>query len=695
MMVETDPLDANNTNEVFVGVLENGIFDVNYTVSSFVPNPKLSLKFVIDEFSPTSSNGGGIVFPRASFTIDDLSIDTVNNNSQNYDERGRIRENNLGEYNYTNEEKPYQNTSVITTPEADAYYSRRKLQEIKYNAFKAPIEINEEGKDIISFGYNTNEQRQIMYYGSTNADKMLRPYRRYYSADGSMEVTATFATGSSITPTIVEFITYIGGDGYTAPIVNKTTFNATTPTGAGGLFYLHRDYQGSIMAITNSVGAVIESRLYDPWGQILKLKQNGVLTPVPSGAGLFFDRGYTGHEHLLSVGLINMNARLYDPKLHRFLQPDALIQDPYNTQNYNRYGYCINNPLKYTDISGNDFGISTAITVAVIVAVGSYLAINCLTDQPITFEGVITSAVVGAISGAVTFGIGSAFTNVGNFYLKAVYSALAHGAFQGSMTAIQGGNFWNGFAAGSLASLASSAWEGGSSFKTVNGVTEQTAKHAGISGALKMGKTAGTLVFGTIAGGAGAALTGGNFWQGAVTGLIVAAANHVAHQMGENSKPKIYREGFFREMQKEFNQTTPTFDSERVSKVLNSLGLGTDAKMAIMSLAKGELTAISGYLKGMKVLSGILGGGAITLAAVQYYNNPTTANLLGLVGTTATVAFAGPIGSFAVGLADMTGASNYVYGQLGSMIDNIAGYSVGNALHDNISSLFNFNLAKP
>ena len=47
-----------------------------------------------------------------------------------------------------------------------------------------------------------------------------------------------------------------------------------------------------------------------------------------------------------------MNGRLYDPKLHRFLQTDNYVQDPGNTQNYNRYGYVLNNPLKYTDPSG-------------------------------------------------------------------------------------------------------------------------------------------------------------------------------------------------------------------------------------------------------------------------------------------------------------------------------------------------------
>ncbi len=63
-------------------------------------------------------------------------------------------------------------------------------------------------------------------------------------------------------------------------------------------------------------------------------------------------RGYTGHEHLKGFGLINMNARLYDPAIGRFLSPDPYVQMPENSQNFNRYSYCLNNPLKYTDENG-------------------------------------------------------------------------------------------------------------------------------------------------------------------------------------------------------------------------------------------------------------------------------------------------------------------------------------------------------
>lgn len=299
-----------------------------------------------------------------SFLYDSLDRLTTFTNAlglqetQNYDDRGRITKNAVGDYNYTTTAKPYQNTSVTVTPAAKTYYEARQTQNITYNTFKSPVQIEEVGIDKISFTYNDGNDRSSMFYGGLQDDKLQRQYRKHYSADGSMEIKQNTTTGA------VEFVTYIGGDGYSAPIVLKS--DGTTQN----YLYLHRDYQGSILAITNSVGQVVEKRLFDAWGTIVK---------VQDGAGntlnglTILDRGYTGHEHLQSVGIIHMNGRLYDPKLHRFLQPDNYVQDPSNTQNYNRYGYCWNNPLKYTDPSG-EFTWSDLFASVSIVA-GAALAV--------------------------------------------------------------------------------------------------------------------------------------------------------------------------------------------------------------------------------------------------------------------------------------------------------------------------------
>ncbi|MNS25538.1 tRNA(Glu)-specific nuclease WapA precursor [compost metagenome] len=275
--------------------------------------------------------------------------------TQAYDNKGRITQNSLGTYVYSNE-KPYQNASITVSPEALDYYTAKPSQIIDYNVFKSPVLINEKDVDKVSFDYNDSNYRTVMFYGDLQDDKLKRPFRKYYSADGTMEIKENRTTG------VIDFVTYIGGDGYTAPIVFKSNGEEDQK-----YLFLQRDYQNSIVAITDPSGAVVEKRIFDAWGAIAKV-QDGAGSTL-SGLTIL-DRGYTGHEHLQSVGLINMNARLYDPKLHRFLQPDNNIQDPFNTQNYNRYGYVLNNPLKYTDPSG-EFWQFVAMALSVYIYGGA------------------------------------------------------------------------------------------------------------------------------------------------------------------------------------------------------------------------------------------------------------------------------------------------------------------------------------
>ena len=149
---------------------------------------------------------------------------------------------------------------------------------------------------------------------------------------------------------------YLGGDAYSAPMVLTRTGN-----GSWTLHNIGRDYLGSIILIASPEGFKEAEYSYDAWGRLrdpstLEIYQEGSVPDLMHG------RGYTGHEHLPWLGLINMNARLYDPLTGRFLAPDPYIQDPGFTQNYNRYTYALNNPLKYTDESGELFGtILTAI----------------------------------------------------------------------------------------------------------------------------------------------------------------------------------------------------------------------------------------------------------------------------------------------------------------------------------------------
>jgi len=63
---------------------------------------------------------------------------------------------------------------------------------------------------------------------------------------------------------------------------------------------------------------------------------------------------FTG-QRLDSTDLYYYNARYYDPTIGRFISPDTVVQNSANPQTLNRYCYCLNNPLKYTDPTGHSY----------------------------------------------------------------------------------------------------------------------------------------------------------------------------------------------------------------------------------------------------------------------------------------------------------------------------------------------------
>lgn len=119
--------------------------------------------------------------------------------------------------------------------------------------------------------------------------------------------------------------------------------------------YFHTDALGSITAITDDNGTVLERRSHDAFGKIRAMDYG-----VNNNLGLAnrvieTTRAYTGHEQIAEVsGLIHMNARAYDSDIGRFLSADTLIQDPEDSQYFNRYSYVRNNPMNYTDPTGHE-----------------------------------------------------------------------------------------------------------------------------------------------------------------------------------------------------------------------------------------------------------------------------------------------------------------------------------------------------
>lgn len=323
-----------------------------------------------------------------------------------YDKQGRIIENDqLGKIKFENKDKVYQPTGMSLNEKGAELLKNNLIQKIEYNENNDPVFIDGVKGDV-RFEYGLTAMRQMMTFGgeflSENASQNETShgkFTRFYSEDGSFEVTLDHQSGKE------KHILYIGGNPYESEIIFVKDFKEEK----GSYKFLHKDYLGSILAISDEEGNKLEQRHYDAWGNLthLQIGNGEVLTGVELEKALgqmLIDRGYTSHEHLWEVGIIHMNGRLYDPLLRRFLNADENIQDLHNTQNYNKYGYVFNNPLMYNDPSGEFIGVVLAIVTSKLFIVGAavgaatYLITSAIKGTPITLKGFLGSAIKTGLS---------------------------------------------------------------------------------------------------------------------------------------------------------------------------------------------------------------------------------------------------------------------------------------------------------
>lgn len=251
-----------------------------------------------------------------------------------YDSNGNILSmGGVGSMAYGNTTKPYQITGLA--PASTSLVPNRQ-QTITYTCYDRPSTLTEGGQ-VASFTYNGDGDRVKMLVTNLSTPMLAR-----YYIGGQYEFDQTLSGSKERL--------YVGGDAYSAPMVLQRE-----NSGSWTAYNIGRDYLGNITQIASTGGTLVASYSYDPWGRLRDPATLSIYAPgyEPS---LFLGRGYTGHEHLTWFGLINMNARLYDPLVGRFLSPDPYVQAPDFTQGFNRYSYALNNPLKYNDPSGEIFG---------------------------------------------------------------------------------------------------------------------------------------------------------------------------------------------------------------------------------------------------------------------------------------------------------------------------------------------------
>lgn len=131
-------------------------------------------------------------------------------------------------------------------------------------------------------------------------------------------------------------------------VLSKTRDLSGHVVGADSTQYILTDHQSSLDVLADVNGTTLDRRSYDPFGA-RRPPRPSLAASTASDPMLL---GFGGHEDDPDIGLVNMNGRVYDPAMARFLSADPVVSAPNKSQGFNPYSYVFNNPLSWLDPSG-------------------------------------------------------------------------------------------------------------------------------------------------------------------------------------------------------------------------------------------------------------------------------------------------------------------------------------------------------
>jgi RHS repeat-associated protein len=223
------------------------------------------------------------------------------------------------------------------TYDSNGNATSRNGSPITWTSFNHPLKIVS-GAESVSFAYNQDHDRASAAYTTATGG-----IETTYFAAREMEIVV--GVGSV---TDYRHYIYAGNE--------KIAAYSRLSTGVNTLRYLREDHQSSVAAILNSDGTCYAKESFTAFGaRRSACTWNGPPTNGDLNLINAVTRdGYTWQMALGNMGLNDMHGRIEDAITGRFLSPDPNVQDPSNTQDFNRYAYARNNPLSMKDPTGFD-----------------------------------------------------------------------------------------------------------------------------------------------------------------------------------------------------------------------------------------------------------------------------------------------------------------------------------------------------
>ncbi len=218
---------------------------------------------------------------------------------------------------------------------------------------------------------------------------------------------------------------------------------------------------GDVTHIYTTDGTLVARYVYDAWGNHKIYDVNGgeVTKSMSAHIGNINPIRYRGYYYDSETELYYLEARYYDPDTGRFISQDEIdFILPNHLTGLNLYAYCNNNPVMYSDPSGNsawsEFWNSTGGKIlGTVLVVGAVVALTVATAGVGgavaaalgggTLAAVAGGAVGGAISGAIfSAGISTISQGLNNGYSSIDIGKVGVDTLMGAVSgAITGATF--------------------------------------------------------------------------------------------------------------------------------------------------------------------------------------------------------------------------------------------------------------
>jgi RHS repeat-associated protein len=197
-----------------------------------------------------------------------------------------------------------------------------RTNDLTWNARYQLTEVRTNGAAAERLGYDALGRRCWTWDGSAT---------NWHVYDGPHVVADVDATGGVVR-------SYVWGPGIDN-LLSLTVHTGVTPR----VYLAVRDHLGTVHALVDESGAVVESYRFDAWGRVLGV-YDGQGTPLQQSAiGNRFL--WQGREYSWATGLYYFRARWYDPVTGRWLSNDPIGI----SGGLNQYVFCGNNPVNFVD----------------------------------------------------------------------------------------------------------------------------------------------------------------------------------------------------------------------------------------------------------------------------------------------------------------------------------------------------------